>query len=595
MNKRYFVIIITLLYFLVIAFIWFKPLKRLFIIDWKEGYYFSKQFDSQQDWVNTKNAKKIGLNTYSKDDCFQYDFKKQPDERIIVRILYGIPFLSQNKTQNFQKAVFMTDKFQNRLSKKAGYIIYRNNKQKGNIDSFSIRLEKEAGLLDIRRIEVSVLPPREAFLPNLPLFGLLLGAPFLIIAFLRDYKKSFIYLILTLIIFIGAAMRWQEIERVAFAPMHPDAYHAPTNFGYYPSAMEMKLFDKEKGFLASSRDYHEPGYPLIVKGIFALIGPSTLHLRFVSFLFAILALILTFFIGRQIIGYYPALLATTLIGINPFLIEQASYGVRTELEMVMLLVFFWLSFYSVKKMKLIVWCIITGLFSGFWLIIRSFNFILVTIISAISIFLQRPGWIRGTIVFIIFMALALSMLVPYKYGIFKKHGDPFWDTNRHVADHVSFEFGRRPDLSPQEINLRTYFFKLHTLAQFILYNSTGLLVVAFSYYQELFNLIHQTNNLIKSAIRYGIKTTSINFPFAVLFSLMALFVFIWAVIFGSLGQGMWQIWLAILLVILFNIFFYGAMVFKGGGILETHRTIAHALPLVALVFSRGLCNILSFK
>lgn len=591
--KRFNFFCYLFIYYAIICIIWAVPLKRLTVVDWAGGYYFSRQPDSDQKWVNTDNINGVNISADYDAEGIKYNFRKLPSQRIIVRVLYGAPLhnYQQGEFEGLKKVIFVSAGFKNSLAQRTGFVLFKRNTPE---ETFSVELKKGSGFLDVRRIEVSVLAPREEFLANLPLFFLLLVFPFLLIAFIKDKRKGLCYLILALIIYLGAIMRWEEIERVAFAPPHLDISYPNIGSGYYQHAVGMKLFDEEKGFL-SSYDLHEPGYPLVIKTFLTLIGESILHVRFVSFFFSIIAMLLTFLVGRQIIGSAAALFATFLISLNAFLAEQASYGLRTEIEMVMLLLFFWLCFYGIKKMKLTTWCLLAGLISGFWLIIRSFNLVLVIVISAISIIRRKIGWRQSLVTFLVFVILSVSLPLPYRYNIYKKRGSPFWDVNQYAAAHANLEFKDLAGFPKKEITLREYFFKMHSLRQLVIYNTAGLLAIGFLFYQELFSLIHQTNNLIKSTMRYGIKYTFLNFPLAALFSLVVFIIFILGLFYGSLRQVAWQIWVTIVLVISFNAFLYGAMLFRGGGILETHRTIAHALPLVALIFSSGLCRILGFK
>ncbi len=586
------------IYLIAICLIWFGPLKRLAVTDWNNGYYFSKQFDSLQGWVNTKNIDKIGGSVIDDGNRVTYSFKKRPGDRVIVRLLYGIPFQgsANNEDQGFKGAVFTAGNVEKALPKQAGYVLFRGQKEVTDADAFGLTLEKGKDLLGVRRIEVSVLPPKKEFLPNLPLFGLLLSLPFLAGGFLSNRKKDLIYHIVAAVIFTGAAMRWQEIERVSFAPAHPDIHQIPmSGFGHYEYALNMKLFDKERGFLASTHEWHEPGYALIMKAVVGMIGVSPLHCRFISFFFSVLGLILVFLIGRYAVGSYPALLATGLLSINSFMVEQASYGLRTELEMVMLLLFFWLSFYGLKKMRLSLWCITTGLLAAFWLMLRSFNLIFIIIIGAVSIASGRIGLKRALVAFLAFIIITLSLFVPYKYNVYKKHGSPFWDSNRYAVHHAHYEFGDRVGLPDEKINMASYLFRLHTPAQFIIYNSAGFLLIGAYFYEELFSVVHPTNNLVKNLMASGLKDTFLNYRADLLLSLALFLLFVFSLICGSFNKGSWQLWLAIIIAISFNAFLYGVMVFKKGGALEGHRSLVYALPLVAYIFSGGLCRILKIK
>jgi len=579
-KKKILTISALVLYYVILGVIWFGPLQNLFVINQPDnGYYFSRQFDSQQKWVNTDNLNRINATFSGDQDGLTYGFPVKPAERVIVRILYGIPFHSREADYSFNRVTLLADDLSEMLTRRIGYLTYKP----GSIESgnFKLVLSREAENSDyiVRRLEITVLPPRKDFLPNLPLFGALLFLPLLL------RRRKLIYVLVFLLIFLGAHLRWQEIERVSSALAHPDNYHETS---YRLKADKMLLFTDD-GFYASPKiayDGHEPFYTLVAKAFLYLFGSSDLHMRFISFFFGIGVLGLVFLVGLNLFDRSAwALLPVAFLAVNSFLIEQGSFGLRTEFESCLFLAIF---YFGWQKRRFIP----AAVLSAVWMLTRVFSLPTSLLMIGRGLLKTRHRLIKKAIIFLLIMVLVIIPYLPYKLDIYKTHGDFFWDSNQYALSHQHYEFGTEPKITDKGVRMFDYLFKRHSLTEVALYTAVGTVGVAYSLNAELFDRIQAMNHVLKMIFK-GSRGASGMFSF-VLFNLVCLI----SVIYSLFSKKLRWILLILLAATFHNFFLYGAAIIKRTGILEMHRTIAHALPFYAfLVFGTAeeLINVWRFR
>ncbi|MFN3476460.1 MAG: glycosyltransferase family 39 protein, partial [Candidatus Methylomirabilales bacterium] len=157
---------------------------------------------------------------------------------------------------------------------------------------------------------------------------------FSVVLFTRNWRWS---LPLLAVLAIGFFLRFLNFERVIYSALDPDAQ------GYRAYAERMTLFG-ENGFYSANFSLREPFFLLIAKTFFLLLGPSDTHLRLLSLLLSLVAILLTYRLAREPFGYGLGLLAALAMALNIPLIVESGRGLRLELEMVLLLLFCYVGF-----------------------------------------------------------------------------------------------------------------------------------------------------------------------------------------------------------------------------------------------------------
>lgn len=502
--------------------------------------------------------------------------------------------------------------------------------------------------LVIRRIEVSVLPQAKSFLPIPSLLITAIAAPLILLYFfralgLKDALSSmysaaclmvfylfcylqygffsrfhlfFLFLIylfylsavrlrkikagrlphiflLVILLTAGIYLRWAEVERVSFAVPHPDAGH-PSGLGYRQLADNMKLFTKD-GFFAVKEGYaHEPFYQFIAKLFFVFFGSSDLHLRFVSFFFSSLAVWLVYVTAGEFFkNKNIALIAAVFMALNSYLIKQASFGLRLELEICLLLALFYFCFLKKERLRIRLWFILSGTIGGLWLLTRSHQLPVILFIFAYSAFqLKTRKLSKKLALFVLLFLFSVSLLLPYKINSRKVQGDFFSDST-YATGFANYEFAGQAGFPRSKVSLAEYYLKLHTPAQLINYHLIGAIRIFYFLSEQIFNIINEQNHLTKvffeerfqGLIRYPVLMLKIFF-----LSLLSIF----AVGFSLIKREFRVILYIIIIGVFANLFFYGITRSGGGILIQANRTIAHVIPFVSFSVACAVYQIYQF-
>jgi len=320
-----------------------------------------------------------------------------------------------------------------------------------------------------------VQPP----LPNIPrILGLilLLSVLFLVVLPKDATKREKVVGMLCVVIMVLAAyLRWNELVRIAGTPILGDAQ------GYFDYAKKMDLFS-ENGFYSAQFEKREPLYILIVKMFFLVFGVSATHLRFVSFVFSLVTVYLTYTIGKEWFNEIIGLTASFIISVHPYLIDLSVRGLREEWFTSLLLLLIYYGY--VKGHMDYRWrTVITGLLLGCILLTRSESLFMVAIIMITYPVVARSKWNYG----MVFAALLLGIVlfIPHQYNMYKTYGDPFYTVNQYTRFYANREFAGQPGFPTKEelakegmytgrkITPIGYYFLLHTPSQFIYYSIVG--------------------------------------------------------------------------------------------------------------------------
>jgi len=346
----------------IIASVFFRAdFAKLCITDYKgNGRYFSRQFDNNFSAANTLDYDKIGVSESISPAGVSYKFRKKDKEKVIIRVLKGIPYGEEK--DNYKNLINVSLSSGNFIifNKNASQLQIGNNIFEIPQDSLSKGLEfdiylgrddnelnnsaKEA----IRRIEVAFLPENGNLIPNLPLILMHIFLPILLyvillslglsenksftlgiifiplIYLLHSYLSKFSFLSLLLFLFVlmmfCLLLKFKNRKNLPYFVIYsfillillafylrwqeleimafaPPHPDARAPIGYKGIADNIS-FPLKGVFVPGGElgEHHERMYPLIVKIFFTILGSSDLHIRFVSVFFSMLVVILAYFL-----------------------------------------------------------------------------------------------------------------------------------------------------------------------------------------------------------------------------------------------------------------------------------------------------------
>lgn len=322
-------------------------------------------------------------------------------------------------------------------------------------------------------------------LPNLPKILLLVFLPFIIFYFTimgNSNKTEWLtVVVLALIILLAAYMRWKELVGIAGTMLDPDVR------GYQNFANKMNLFS-DNGFYSAEFDKREPLYIFVIKLFFLFFGSSDTHLRFVSFVFSLVTIYLTYKIGREWFCNIVGLSAAFILSVHPYLIELSAKGFRAEFFTTLVLLFIYYG-YVKKNMNSFFRVLATAIFAGGILLTRTESLVMISVILAVYPFMAKSNW--NVQMALITLMLGISLLVPHLYGVYKKHGSPFYTVNQYARFYTNREFMDKPGFPTREEIIKKgmytgskitpveYYLKLHTPWQIIKYNIVGFTKIYF--------------------------------------------------------------------------------------------------------------------
>jgi hypothetical protein len=341
-------------------------------------------------------------------------------------------------------------------------------------------------------------------LPNLPkILGLVLLTFIIFYFVIKDgitRMEGLTVVFLIIIILLAAYLRWNELARIAGTILEPDV----SGYQYY--AKKMDLFS-DNGFYSAQFEKREPLYIFMVKMFFLPFGISDTHLRFVSFVFSLVMIYLTYRIGKEWFGNIVGLSAAFILSVHPYLISLGARGYRAEWLTTLLLLFIYYGY--IKTNMTSRWrVLITGFLTGCILLTRSECLPAVVVILMFYPFLARSRWNFKMV--LITLVLGISLLMPHLYSIYKRHGTPFYTANQYARFYANREFMGKPGFPTKEevigrsmyagpkITPLEYYFKLHTPWQFVKYNVVGFTKI---YLKMPFSFISGRGNLGKVLFR----------------------------------------------------------------------------------------------
>jgi 4-amino-4-deoxy-L-arabinose transferase-like glycosyltransferase len=317
-----------------------------------------------------------------------------------------------------------------------------------------------------------VLPDLTRILGIILVFALPL---FLIFSKDTSNREKVTRVLCVLIMLLAVYLRWNELVNMAGTVIDGDAR------GYYRYAEKMDLFSTQ-GFYSAQFEKREPLYILMVKLFFIIFGVSGTHLRLVSFVFSLVTIYLTYKIGKEWFNEIVGLTASFILAVQPYLIQLSVRGLRAEWFATLVLLFIYYG-YVKRHMGAPLRTVITGLVIGSMLLTRSESLFMVVIIMMAYPVIAQSKW-NYKMVFT-GLLLGITLLIPHQYGIYKKHGDPFYTVNQYARFYANREFAGQPGFPTNEdiatkgmytgrkITPLEYYFSLHSPWQLVRYSIVG--------------------------------------------------------------------------------------------------------------------------
>jgi len=328
--------------------------------------------------------------------------------------------------------------------------------------------------MDLRVFETR--PPEPPALLRMTLAFFSLGLVFVL--FTYKWKQSLSILgILTL----GFLFRYLNLTRVIYSTLDLDAQ------GYKLYADWLVPFT-DTGFYSAQFSMREPFFLLVAKGFFQLLGSSDTHLRLVSLFLSMLVIYLVYMIARELFGQSWGLLTALVIALNLPLIIESGKGLRLELEMALILLFCYLGFIR-KEIGYFPRFVFLGIIGGLIVLTRSAYLPGLGLLAVAAAAYHRKGIKSVTLISFISIFIMIVLLAPHQYGIYRTHGDLFWDTNMHARWFANMEFAGQPGFPGREVVERDgytgprltygeYLFKLHSPREVIAGSFRGLYKIA---------------------------------------------------------------------------------------------------------------------
>ncbi len=332
-------------------------------------------------------------------------------------------------------------------------------------------------LLDHMELRMFAGRPPEPPSPPRMFLGLLLCG--LAIALLTPgWKRTLPFV---LILSVGFYIRYSNFDWVIYTPLDPDAV------GYRTYADRMNLLS-ENGFYSGNFGEREPFFLLVTKIFFQIFGSSDTHLRLLSLLLSLGVIYLVYKQAVDLFGLGWGLVACSAIALNLPLARESGRGLRLELEMVLLLLFCQVAFVR-KEQAPFRRFFLMGLLGGFIVLTRASHLPGLVLLMLYSAWRHRRQVHRVALMGSLAILLMVLLFTPHKYGIYKRHGDPFWDTHMYARWYANWEFVGRPGFPSvaelmqdgyvgPKLTYAQYLFQLHTPVEVIIGTLRGFVKIA---------------------------------------------------------------------------------------------------------------------
>ncbi|MBN2374467.1 glycosyltransferase family 39 protein [bacterium] len=277
-------------------------------------------------------------------------------------------------------------------------------------------------------------------------------------------------------LFLALWLRLGELKRMKDRPLDPDV------LGYVHHATQMMLFS-ETGFYSGRFGMREPLYILVVKMIFHNPFLQKMNIRYVSLLFSICLVFLTYYIARAWMGPATGLTASFLLAFQTYFIELSARGLRSEFFSVLFLLFLYFAFIR-SGIKPVARVFLTGILAGLVFLTRTEAVFPVILFLLLLPFLRKKMWNKKMAICAIFIGIIL--VLPHFWSMYRVTGDPFYTNNKNASFFTNLEFAGKPGFPTQEeieregmyagpkVTPFDYFFSFHPVSELLRGNLWGL-------------------------------------------------------------------------------------------------------------------------
>jgi len=261
-------------------------------------------------------------------------------------------------------------------------------------------------------------------------------------------------ILLALLTFAAASLRWDYLNEMRFQTPAPDAV------GYRDLARAMTLFYDSQ--------VREPLYILFVKVGLAVLGDGDTQVRIVSYLFSVLLIPVLYKVGHGLFDRATGLIGATILAANSAWASNGALGLRLEVFTIAILILTW-AIFTPRPPGLRRHAIWLGLASTCVCLVRLTSLWFCLIGTAYALY--RRGW--NTRAFLLAAMITFLPVAPYLVYCSAKYGDPLHALNVHVkhfrnqevasqsGSSVREEIAKDPYGGP-ETNAVRYFFSRHS-------------------------------------------------------------------------------------------------------------------------------------
>ena len=246
---------------------------------------------------------------------------------------------------------------------------------------------------------------------------------FIFYEMVRKYSHSrFLeYILVVLALCFAFAMFYVNPMNIANLEVKPDSIE------YAISAYNLYNSGKYRIYLNSNEFYprYSFGYPLLIITFYMLFGAELSNSVYVSLLFSLGSVFLTYLIARKLFGWITGIVAMFLFTISPMMIEYSRLVMSEATSIFFILLITWLIIIKNKK-----YLFIAGLLAGFLISIRMPNFMIVLGFAIFVFFIYKN--IKPILLFFFGLVISSIPLVVYnitKFGGIFRTGYNYWLPN----------------------------------------------------------------------------------------------------------------------------------------------------------------------
>ncbi|MBI2068991.1 MAG: glycosyltransferase family 39 protein [Elusimicrobia bacterium] len=235
----------------------------------------------------------------------------------------------------------------------------------------------------------------------------------------------------------GFVLRWQELLAVQYLPLQGDAP------GFFQLARDLQWSRP------LDTGIREPFFVWAARLGLALAPDTDFHFRLITLDLGLALIPMVFFVFRRALGEPTALLAASLMAINPFSAQMACKGLRLEIYTLEILALTWVLLGSPTLRR----AMLAGVIAAAICLTRVNS--LIAVIPLILFWALRPRrWREGLLT----LGVLASAMAPYFWHTHRQWGSPLGQLNAHTAFYRNIEKTGRPSYEGGTVSAFHYLF-----------------------------------------------------------------------------------------------------------------------------------------